>query len=136
MATEQPGQILSFVANGDLSAAQYHLVQLSTVADSSVKLATADTDKLVGVLQNTPSTGGGDAASVMVSGISKIVKASTSVAIAKGDTLTCSTDGTPKTSTSAVTQYRIGIAMEAMAAGTTGLISMMITHEGRGSSAN
>ena len=43
MAQEQSGQIVSFIANGDLSAQQYHLVQLTTIADMSVKLADADT---------------------------------------------------------------------------------------------
>ena len=136
MAQEQAGQIVSLIANGDLSAKQYHLVQFTTIADSSVKLADADTQKIVGVLQNTPSTGGGDAASVMISGITKVAMDSTGVAIAKGATLTCTTEGGVQTSTSAVTSYRIGIAMEAMASGTTGLITMLITHEGRGSSAN
>jgi len=101
-----------------------------------VKLARADTDKILGVLQNSPSTGGGDAASVMIGGISKVAKDSTGVAIAHGDSLTCTTEGGVQTSTSAVTSYQIGIAMEAMAAGTTGLITMLLTHEGRGSSAN
>ena len=67
MASEQAGHVFSFIANGDLSAKQYHLVQPTTIA---------------------------------------------------------------------VTQYRIGIALEAMASGTTGLITMLITHEGRGSSGN
>ena len=136
MAQEQSGQVCSFIASGDLSDKLYHLVTPTTVADMSVKLATADTDKILGVLQNTPSTGGGDAASVMISGISKVALDSTGVAIAKGDTLTATTEGGVQASTSAVTQYRIGIAMEAMASGTTGLIAMLITHEGRGSSAD
>ena len=136
MAQEQAGQVVSFIANGNLSAQQFHLVQPTTIADMSVKLATADTNKILGVLQNTPSTGGGDAASVMISGITKVAMDSTGVAIAKGATLTCTTEGGVQTSTSAVTSYRIGIALEAMASGTTGLITMLITHEGRGSSAN
>lgn len=136
MAQEQSGQVVSFIANGNLSGQQYHLVQPTTIADMSVKLATADTQKLIGVLQNTPSTGGGDAASVMISGITKVALDSTGVAIAKGDMLTCTTEGGVQTSTSAVLSYKIGIAMEAMASGTTGLITMLITHEGRGSSGN
>ena len=136
MAQEQAGQIVSFIANGDLSAQQYHLVTPTTIADMSVKLATADTQKLLGVLQNTPSTGGGDAASVMISGITKVALDSTGVAIAKGDMLTCTTEGGVQTSTSIETSYHVGIAMEAMASGTTGLITMMITHSGFGSSVN
>jgi hypothetical protein len=136
MAHDSGGVVVSYTANGNLSTKQYFLVQPTTVADNSVKLATAATQKLLGVLQNTPSTGGGDGASVMINGVTKAVKDSTGAAIAKGASLTATTGGGVKTSTSAVTQYRIGVAMEAMAAGTTGLITMQITHEGRGSSAN
>ncbi len=135
MAIEFPGQVISLASSGDLSAKQYHLVVLGTAAYSA-KLATAATNKVVGVLQNTPSTGGGDAASVMLSGVTKVVKNSTTVAaISVGDSLVCTTAGGVQTKTAGtLAQYIIGEAWIGMSSGTTGYISMLITHEGRGSS--
>lgn len=80
MAWELPGLNITLQAGADLSAAanQYKIVKLD--ANGHAILCAAATDVPVGVLQNTPKSG--DAADVMVSGVSK-VQASAAIAIGK-----------------------------------------------------
>jgi hypothetical protein len=135
MAVEFPGQIISLKSSGNLSAKQFHFVAQSTAADLVVLLSTANNAELVGVLQNAPSTAGGDAASVMVSGVTKVAQNSTGVgAIARGNALICSGSGGVKKSTGGVSDFIIGRALSAQAANTTGLVAMRFTWEGFGSS--
>lgn len=51
-----PGKTLSFVANADLSAHQFHFVKL--VTGGKVDLCSAETDRAIGVLLNDPISGG------------------------------------------------------------------------------
>lgn len=134
MAFEYGGKTISLISSGDNSGNQYLLIKQSTAGNATI--CTAASDKPIGVIQNTPSTGGGDAASVQIDGVSKVMKNSTSVAaIAIGDSLVPTTAGgiQPKTAET-LGQYIIGEAMTAMSSGSTGPISMIVTHEGRGSS--
>lgn len=134
MSYEVPGLMASFNSSGNLSGKQYFLVKPAT-AVGAVTFVTAVTDEVLGVLQNTPTTGGGDAAAVMLNGISKVYKNTTGAAITYGDPLIPTTAGGVTTSTSkAVTNYVIGQALETVAAATTGLVTMFINHNGRGSS--
>lgn len=70
MATEMPLFTISLVAGADLSAKQYHFVEL-TGTGRAVTVCNAATDVPIGVLQNTPADG--QIAEVMVIGLSKVV---------------------------------------------------------------
>lgn len=69
MATETKGLDLSLRAAADLSAKQHTIMKVSE--ENGVTFGTAGTDKNVGILQNKP--GDDHAASVRVSGISKMI---------------------------------------------------------------
>ena len=112
------------LSSGDLSGWQYRFVKLGSAG--AVAKVTAVTDKVFGVLQNTPTTGGGDAASVMVSGISKMHKDSTSAAIEVDDLISATTGGGAQQTTGGNTAWCAGIALEAMAQATTGVVSVML----------
>lgn len=133
MAWEVDLLTIPMISSGNNSGNQFKLVTPGSAANS-ITLATASTVDVLGVLQNTPTTGGGDAASVMVQGVSKVYKTSTAAAITYGDLLVSTTSGGVKTGGAAEEDYYIGTALETMAAGTTGILTMLITHNGRGSS--
>jgi hypothetical protein len=69
MAYEQPGIVMSFTADEDLSSFQYRFVVLS--GNDSVRLANAAADYPVGILQNAPESG--ELAEVAITGVSKLV---------------------------------------------------------------
>lgn len=58
-----------WTASADLSSKQYHFVKMS--GSNTVDVTSAITDKTIGVLQNTPSSG--QAAEVVIFGITKVV---------------------------------------------------------------
>lgn len=131
MAKFFEGQIISLQSSGNLNAQQFRFVKQSTAADA-VKLVTAATDRILGVLVNTPSTGGGDGASVQINGVAKVVQDSTSnAAIRRNDLVKASTLGGVLRSTgSAVTTYVPGIALSAISSGTTGYVTVFLSHLG------
>lgn len=99
-------------AGADLSAKQYHFVKLASA--TTVDVCSAITDKPIGVLQNTPTSG--QAAEVCIFGITKVVADGT---LAAGNIIGTSSDGqadaiAPGTDT---TVYTMGQAIEAAAAG-------------------
>ena len=69
MALEQPGFLIGVEAGENMTAMQHTLVMIS--ADMTVIQTNAATDIPCGILQNTPNVG--EAASVMVAGISKLI---------------------------------------------------------------
>ena len=69
MATEQLGQCVTLEAGSDLSATQYRFVKIAS--DGQIDQATLDAEA-EGVLQNDPTTAG-QAASVCINGITKVV---------------------------------------------------------------
>lgn len=70
MAYEEDVFDVSFLAGEDLSAAQYHFVELS--ANNTVKLIThATTGNPIGILQNAPSAAG-QVARVRIQGVSRV----------------------------------------------------------------
>ena len=75
----------SYIANADLSAKQYFLVKLHTVADQ-VALVAAVTDRPIGILQNDPDASG-KPATVRHLGKSKANVDGSGTAIAIGDYL-------------------------------------------------
>lgn len=76
----------TFIADGDLSAAQFTAVKLS--GDLKVAAATADTHVAIGILQDKPTDG--KAGLVRLHGISKAVAGGT---VAAGDMLVATTGG-------------------------------------------
>lgn len=88
MAYEIPILVLSLKAGADLSAAtaQYKAVKLDASGDAI--LCAATTDKPLGVLQNTPASGG--TAEVLVAGVTKV---RSDAALAIGDQIGTAADG-------------------------------------------
>jgi len=73
MANENRVLIRSFIAEEDLSSYQYHFIALSSTEDY-VRLMDSTSEVACGILQNAPEAG--EAASVMIEGISKLVAGS------------------------------------------------------------
>jgi hypothetical protein len=105
ISQQQPGKIISQVAEVDLRLSRYCLVTQGTAANS-VKLC-GTTDTPIGVLQNEPNIG--EAAQVCIDGTS-LVRANG--AFSKGDKL-ASAASTGKVDTVSGTVNIIGVAMEA-----------------------
>lgn len=103
MAYRTPILDTTFEAGEDLSANQHYGVVLNT--DSEIILPTGDGELAVGILQEDPDIG--EAASVMVAGITKAVFG---VAIDAGEEVSVAADGTMKVA--AATENTIGICLE------------------------
>lgn len=104
-------------AENDLSSNQYYCVEL--VASNKVDVCDAQGELAIGILQNEPEAG--ENASVMVSGISKVISHDTN--IVAGSKLT--TDANGKVEVAASGDEVIGIALEA-ASSTDDIISMLV----------
>jgi hypothetical protein len=107
---------------------QYRVVTLSSA--TTFKVQTSSTQFALGILQDTPAIG--QAGQIVVSGVTKArVLSTASKAIVVGDKLKASTAGGVMASTGAATKwYVLGHALTALSSGTTGIISMLITHQG------
>jgi hypothetical protein len=104
-------KIGNLTAAADLSAKQFYFVKLASA--TTVAVCSGVTDKPIGVLQNTPTSG--QAAEVVFFGISKVSADGTTAA---GDLLGTSADGQAAVYTdSDTTKYVCGQAIEAGAAG-------------------
>ena len=99
---------LSKTASEDLSAKQFHIVQMDSSGDAEV--AEGATDLLLGVLQNTPESG--QEATIRFIGTTKVIA---SAAIAIGANVTAANDGEAVTTTTDK-DIVIGVALEAAAA--------------------
>lgn len=86
MAYEIPGQLITLPASTNLSAYQFRFVTATAAGEAALN---GDGLAAIGVLQNKP--GDGEAATIMVSGVSK-VKAAASTAAA-GDLIASSSVG-------------------------------------------
>lgn len=95
MAYEDAGKQVSLLAAADLSAKQYHAVKVD--GNGRVALAGAG-EAAIGILQNKPTAG--QAATVMVSGISKMVAGA---AINEGDLIAVGAAGKAKVAVAATT---------------------------------
>lgn len=126
------------IAAATYSAAnmQYRLVHLTTAATPTVALSTASS-AVFGVMQNTPVLG--EPATVQYNGISRVRVISTAhTAIVPGTLLRADGSGgaTPSAVSGATGDYIIGTSLEILSSTTTGIIGMLITHQGaRGSTA-
>lgn len=104
-------KIGNLTAAADLSAKQYYFVKLASA--TTVNVCSGVTDKPIGVLQNTPTSG--QAAEIVFFGISKVNVDGTTAA---GDLLGTAADGQAAVYTSSdTTKYVCGQAIEAGAAG-------------------
>lgn len=121
MSTQAIVQSINQTAGADLSAADklYSAVKLS--GDNTVVLATAGTDKIIGVLQNRPVQG--EAAAVAVFGKVKMVA---SAAISAGAYVTA-TAGGQAVATTTPGHWVIGIALTT-AANANEVIEVLIQH--------
>lgn len=121
---------LTASANYSSASSQYTVVYQTSGAVFAK--CTAKTNRAIGILQDTPSSGA--AGLIRVSGVSKVRVATTShTAIAVGNKLCPSTVAGTVIGSTAVANYVIGTALEALAVNTTGIITMLITHQGGGS---
>ena len=138
MSVEKGLRTITFAAGADLSAKQFHLLELAT--DGEVTAANAATDKIIGVLQNKPAAVA-RAASVAIGGITKIALSSTAAgtAVIPGSKLVANTAGKAILGTVAgPTQYVIGRSLTTTTTGTSAAAvnqigSMILTYEGFGS---
>ncbi|MDE0651218.1 MAG: DUF2190 family protein [Gammaproteobacteria bacterium] len=85
------GLCLTFEAGEDLSAAQYHFVELN--ADGEIELCDAATDLPIGVLQDNPASG--EYGNVMIMGVTKleVERASAGSAVNEGDMIGTGSNG-------------------------------------------
>ena len=124
MATQQNLTCITLEAGADLSGDQYKLVKLSA---GKAVLCAAATDAPVGVLQNKP--GSGEAATVCVSGATKLLAGAT---INSGDLVGTDASGTAdaKTPGTDTTEYVVGTALTGAASGEilTALINTEAPH--------
>lgn len=107
-----PTLVKTFVAAGDLSAAQYKIMKLS--ADNTVTTCTGATDLPIGILQDKPDAAG-KPATVMIVGISPV---SADAALSVGAQYGTSADGQAdaKTVGTDTTEYIIGQVLQASTA--------------------
>jgi hypothetical protein len=103
MATQIP-QTIPLKAGADLSAKQYHFVEVTGVR--TVGAANAVTDKAIGVLQNDPNAAGAEA-TVAIGGTTKLVAGGS---ITAGALVAPKADG--RGQTAVATQYARAIALE------------------------
>ena len=112
-------------ANYSSATDQYTCVQITS--GTLVAQQTADGGPVLGILQNKPASG--SVAEVMCYGITK-ARVDPADTIAVGNKVQCTTDAGISAST-ALAMYVLGRALEATT--TTGVISILITHQGAGS---
>jgi len=107
MAWEIPGMKISIRTITNLSAKQFYFVKMTAAGD--VALASATTDKVIGILQNKPSSG--KTAEVMVNGLSKVKGAA---GLNELDLIGSDSSGLAATNTSAG-EYLVGQVVKATA---------------------
>jgi hypothetical protein len=98
MSGFQEGRDRTFIAGADLSSSQYRFVKLDSV-QNKVVAATAGTDKIIGVLQNAPVSGG--EARVTLLNATGTIPVIASTIIALGAYVTATTGGKAVTTTTA-----------------------------------
>ena len=127
MSYSIPGVVFTLLSSGDMSSAQYHAVQASTTnsVDGAIITATRG-GKVTGIWQNNSTAQ--EAGSVQLTGIAKVV-AGDSSAMANGITaglpVVASSVGRAVPSTAAG-QWLIGIALEPLSTGSTGIIAVAL----------
>lgn len=98
MTAIQPGERYSAPAGADLSTKRYHIVKLNS--DGNVVLASAATDAIIGVLDNSPKLGQ-TADVVLLNGVGTFKVKAANAGISKDDFITSDANGQAvKTTTS------------------------------------
>lgn len=108
---------------------------VTSTSNTSFKRVAADGGTVLGVLVDNPSSGA--MGRIQVFGVAKCrVRSTAHVAIAVMDKIKASSAGyfLSSTATTQVAKYVFGRALDTLAANTTGFISVLITHQGAGSS--
>lgn len=128
MSYEIPLFDVTLLSSGDMSSKQFTAVAASTTnaVDGCVATATRG-GAVTGIYQNNSTTA--EAGKVRVHGVSKVIAGDSSGmanAITVGGTVVASSKGYAVPSTGAG-QHLIGIALEGLSTGSTGIISVLLT---------
>ena len=120
-------------AAADYSAETNQFLCVNTTAALVAKTQASKGAPIIGILQNRPLSSGSCVVRLM--GVSKArVNSATHTAIVAGDKLICSSGaGVRATTGTALAQYVIGRSLEALAANTTGIITILLMPTGAGS---
>ena len=119
MAVELPGFRYTAPAAADLSAFQYTAVLINSSGQASAAGVDARSD---GILQNKPNIAG-KSATIMFSGVSKMVASGT---VTAGDDISLAAGGTGKTAAS--TKRRVGVALTTATG--PALFSILLSNDG------
>lgn len=125
MAGYESGQgiDITLTASGDQNSNQYKFVQLATTAGRFLVATGASGPAPIGVLQDDPASL--DAGKIRVNGVSKVwIDGAT--AVGYGDFITCGSDGRGVVSATAGSNPYYGIALKAVASGSS-LIPVLLT---------
>jgi len=120
-AIAMAGQDISLIAGEDLSSQQFHFVKSATTDFGVLLVTNATTSVPIGVLQDDPDASG-KAATVRVSGNTKVVAGGT---VTRGNTLTLLATGEVQNKSGSDT--KVGVALES---GVTGDVVSMVLHIG------
>ena len=133
MAYEEILQPVTLETDEDLTSKQYFLGALSTDGQFKVTAARGGVAYLVA---QEKSTAAGISVKCAAYGITKVAAGDTSggSAIAFGDALMASSVGRAVPTTLNIGDYVVGRAFGTLAASNTGIISMLLTHQGMSSS--
>lgn len=123
--------LIQSAADYSTATGQYTLV---TATSSGIAQQTTRGGFVMGTLCNTPTSG--TAADVGTWGVQKVQCGSTHTLITVGSRLFCSTASLALSSGdgSSEANYIFGRSLETLAADTSGVIAVLMTHEGQGSS--
>lgn len=118
-------------AAGNYSSASSQFTVVKSTAANFTKQTSAG-GIAIGVLQDLPSSG--QPGVIRCIGISKVrVNTTAHSAIAVGDKL-CASTGAGVIGSTTVARYVLGRALTSLSSNSTGIIDMLLTHEGAGSS--
>jgi len=78
VAYEIPGRTITLEAAADLSASQFHFVGVNSAGKAALAILSTGTGDVLGILQNKPIAG--QAASIMIDGVSKVVSQGSTLA--------------------------------------------------------
>jgi hypothetical protein len=118
-----------WTAAADYSSNTSQYTVMKTTSATTVSKQTSNGGVAIGILQNQPASG--SMAEVMLYGVSK-ARVNVADTIAVGDKV-CASTGAGVIASTLVTKYVLGRALEG-ATGTTMVITVLLTHEGAGSS--
>lgn len=129
MAFEQPfGKVGLFIASTSFSSTdQYCLVKVSTsgAVGTDVRISDTQGEMVFGVLDDIGAGTSGSAVPIVTEGVAKVLAGSTHAAITVGTILYSGGGGNVHTATSSG-YYPVGMALEALAADTSGIISAYV----------